>query len=76
MQSRLFSLIEILANTFFGFLIGVFSNILILPLFDVHVSVTDSVWISVIFTMIGIARGYLFRRLFNKIDLKKYIKEV
>lgn len=43
MQSRLLSLIEILISTFLGFLIGVFSNILVLPLFGLHASISDSI---------------------------------
>ena len=77
MQSRLLSLIEILISTFLGFLVGLFSNIIVLPLFGLHASISDSIWISVIFTLIGIARSYLIRRLFNKFNpmLNKYFKE-
>ena len=68
MQSRLLSLIEILISTFLGFLIGVFSNIIVLPMFGLHASVTDSILISVIFTCIGVVRSYIIRRVFNNIN--------
>lgn len=76
MQTRLHSLIETLTSVFIGFLIGLLANLTVLPAFGYAVTVADSIGISVVFTLIGVARGYLFRRLFNKIDLKKYIKEV
>lgn len=77
MQSRLWSFIEVVTSVTVGFIIGVFSNIIVLPLFGLDASISDSILISVIFTCIGVVRSYMIRRLFNKFNtrLNKYFNE-
>ena len=70
MQSRLWSFIEVVTSVTVGFIIGVLSNIIVLPLFGLHASITDSILISVIFTCIGVVRSYMIRRLFNNINYR------
>ena len=70
MQSKRESMIESLTSVFAGWLIGVVLNMLVLPLFDYNVSLTDGVLISIIFTIISIVRGYLIRRFFNSKERK------
>lgn len=70
MQSRLWGFIEVITSVTLGFIIGVLSNIIVLPLFGLYASVTDSVLISVIFTCIGVVRSYMIRRLFNNINYR------
>ena len=65
MQSKKQSLIESLTSTTIGIIIGVVLNLTILPIFGYPVSVVDSLWISVIFTVISIIRSYIIRRWFN-----------
>ena len=65
MQTKRQSLIETLTSVFVGWLIGVILNMLVLPLFDYDVSLTDGVLISIIFTAVSVVRGYLIRRFFN-----------
>ena len=65
MQSKKESLIETLTSVFVGWLIGVILNMLVLPLFDYDVSLTDGVLISIIFTAVSIIRSYIIRRWFN-----------
>ena len=65
MQSKKDSLIESLTSVGIGWFIGVILNMLILPLFDYDVSLTDGVLISIIFTAVSIIRSYVIRRLFN-----------
>ena len=66
MQSKRESMIETLTSVFAGWLIGVILNMLVLPLFDYNVSLTDGVLISIIFTAVSVVRGYLIRRYFNR----------
>ena len=65
MQSKKDSLIESLTSTTIGIIIGIVLNLTILPIFGYPVSLSDSLWISVIFTVISIIRSYIIRRWFN-----------
>lgn len=65
MQSKKQSLIESLTSVGIGWLIGVILNMLVLPLFDYDVSLTDGVLISIIFTAVSVVRSYVVRRFFN-----------
>ena len=65
MQTKRQSLIETLTSVFAGWLIGVVLNMLVLPLFDYNVSLTDGVLISIIFTAVSVIRSYIIRRFFN-----------
>ena len=65
MQSKKQSLIESLTSVGIGWLIGVILNMLVLPLFDYDVSLTDGVLISIIFTAVSVIRSYIIRRWFN-----------
>lgn len=65
MQSKKDSLIESLTSTTIGVIIGIVLNLTILPIFGYPVSLSDSLWISVIFTIVSIIRSYIIRRWFN-----------
>ncbi len=65
MQSKRESLIESLTSVGIGWLIGVILNMLVLPLFDYDVSLTDGILISITFTAVSVIRSYVIRRWFN-----------
>ena len=65
MQTKKWSIIETLVSVGIGWLIGVILNMLVLPLFDYDVSLTDGVLISIIFTAVSVVRSYVVRRFFN-----------
>ena len=58
-------MIETLTSVFVGWIIGVILNMLVLPLFDYNITVIDSLWVSLIFTVVSVIRGYIIRRFFN-----------
>ena len=66
MQTKRESFIETITSVFIGWLIGVILNLTVLPLFDYNITVTDSLWVSLIFTAVSVIRGYLIRRYFNR----------
>ena len=70
MQTKRQSLIETLTSVFVGWLIGVILNMLVLPLFDYNITVIDSLWVSLIFTVVSVIRGYVIRRFFNSKERK------
>lgn len=70
MQTKKQSLIESLTSTTIGIIIGIVLNLTVLPIFGYPVSVADSLWISVIFTIVSIMRSYIIRRWFNSKEEK------
>ena len=70
MQTKKQSMIESLTSTTIGIIIGIVLNLTILPIFGYPVSLSDSLWISVIFTIVSIIRSYVIRRFFNSKERK------
>jgi len=70
MQSKRASLYESLFNTFSGFLLSLIVGYFIYPRFGMTQSWGDSFLITVIFTIISVARNYGSRRLFNFLHIK------
>ncbi|WP_298952050.1 hypothetical protein [uncultured Methylobacterium sp.] len=66
-QSRLMSLAEALANNAIAFVISVVANFLVLPVFSLTVTLSQSLGITVTFTAISIVRSYLVRRAFESL---------
>lgn len=64
-QSKLESLIEVSINTFIGFVIAVFSQIIIFPFFGIIVPISTNIWIGIWFTFVSVIRSYIIRRYFN-----------
>lgn len=65
MQTRLTSFIEASLNTLSGFIISYGLGLLVYPWFGLSVTLEQNFWIVVIFTVVSVARSYVWRRLFN-----------
>ena len=65
MQTRTHSFLETCANTAVGYLIAVGSQIVIFPVFGIHIPLGDNFKIGVWFTAVSLVRGYLLRRWFT-----------
>jgi len=65
-QSKRHSLIESLVNVAVGYGIALASQLLIFPLFGIHISLQDNIVIGLLFTVVSIARSYALRRLFSR----------
>ncbi|ARQ95316.1 hypothetical protein [Bradyrhizobium phage BDU-MI-1] len=63
-QSRVMSLVEVATSSLIGFVVAVFINWALLPMFGMHPSFSQSFWFTLIFTAISIVRAYLVRRFF------------
>ena len=70
MQTKKWSMIESVTSVGIGLVIGVILNLTVLPLFDYNITVTDSLLVSLIFTVVSVVRGYLIRRFFNSKERK------
>ena len=64
-QTKLESLAEVIINVVIGWIIGLATQLLVFPIFGIHISFGDQFWISVVFTVVSIVRGYAIRRWFN-----------
>lgn len=71
MQSKKMSLIETLSSVAIGYIISLAAQMIIFPIFEINVSLTDNLLIGLFFTAVSIIRGYYVRRLFNWIKIKK-----
>lgn len=72
MQSRLSSFIEQILNVSSGFFISLLVWIyIIVPIFNFEVTMVENIAVTIIFTIISVIRGYLWRRLFNCIHSKE-----
>lgn len=66
-QSRRQSVIETVASTAIGFGIAFLATWAVMPIFGHHVTHADNFWITTIFTVISLVRGYFVRRMFNRL---------
>ncbi len=73
MQSRRMSMIEVATNIAIGLVVSFISQIVIFKLYDIHISVTQNIEITIWFTVISIIRSYLVRRWFNSMKGDKWI---
>lgn len=64
-QSRLASLIEALMNTAIGFVLSLIVGHFVLPKYGCTPGLAVNVEITMIYTIVSIARGYVIRRWFN-----------
>jgi len=67
MQSKRQSIIEVVVSTFIGLLVSLLTQIVVFPIYGMDVKLNQNIQITLIFTVVSIARGYFVRRLFNKI---------
>ena len=65
-QSRKMSLVESISNVVIGYGVALVSQIIIFPIFDIHISLMDNIGIGLWFTAISICRSYLIRRFYNR----------
>jgi hypothetical protein len=70
-QTHKQSAIETCASTAIGFGIAYVASMTVLPLFGFAVTHGQNFWITVIFTVISLVRGYFVRRLFNYLHRAK-----
>jgi hypothetical protein len=65
-QTKLESFLESSASVVSGFLLSfVVWQLIAAPLFGYHVTLVDNFWLTSIFTVVSLARQYVWRRFFN-----------
>lgn len=73
-QTRLASFIESCLNVLIGFGVALLSQLLVFPLFGIHIPLSQNLAIGLIFTVISIIRSYWVRRLFNYLHTHNILK--
>jgi hypothetical protein len=68
-QSRAMSFAETMTNVVVGFVASVAIQLAIFPLFGIRLAVSTNLAIGAAFTMMSVVRGYLLRRLFERLRL-------
>jgi hypothetical protein len=65
MQSKKNSLIESVTNTIIGLVTSFLIQLIIYPILDIPVTLSQNLAITSVFFVASILRGYLVRRIFN-----------
>lgn len=65
-QTKLGSFYESLINVAIGFGINFVANLVILPLFGFDITLTDNLYIGLLYTVVSVARSYVVRRFFDR----------
>lgn len=72
-QSKKSSLLEQFFNVGSGFIISLCVWVYVVnPVWELNVTPADNIYITLLFTVVSIVRGYVWRRLFNKHLHKKH----
>lgn len=74
MQTRTQSAIEAVANVLVGYLVALASQLLIFPMFGIHVPLSSNFAIGAWFTVISLVRSYVLRRWFNGLKFRRSVQ--
>ena len=66
-QSRLMSLVEATTNVVVGYLLAIATQIAVFPWFGIDAGLSDHLTIGLAFVGVSLVRGYLLRRLFERL---------
>ena len=66
-QSRLMSLIEAITNVTVGYILAIATQIVVFPWFGLEAALGEHLAIGAAFVVVSLARGYLLRRLFERL---------
>jgi hypothetical protein len=69
-QSRTHSMAETMANIVVGFAASMVIQALVLPAMGHDITLAQNFWITCIFTVVSVVRGYGIRRIFNRFQTK------
>jgi accessory gene regulator protein AgrB len=64
-QSKLNSLKEACTNIAIGYVVGMLTQLILYPLYGIHIAFTTNLALSFWFTIVAIARSYFVRRYYN-----------
>lgn len=62
------SLIEAAANVAIGYGIAVATQVVVFPIFGIHIALADDLRIGLVFAVVSLLRGFVLRRLFERLS--------
>ena len=71
-QSRIMSLVESVANVIVGYGVAVVTQILVFPVFGLHVTLEQNLQMGAVFTLVSIARSFALRRVFEALRVRNH----
>lgn len=72
-QTRAHSAAESVMNVAIGYGVALASQLVIFPMYGVHLRFAENLAIGAWFTLISIARSYVLRRWFNKLTIRRRV---
>ena len=66
-QTNRQSMIEVVINTITGFFTSMGIQLIIFPIMEIPVTLNENFTITFVFMFFGIIKGFIMRRIFNKI---------
>ena len=61
------SMVEAVANVVIGYAIAVATQVVVFPIFDIHITLADDLAIGLVFAVVSLARGFMLRRVFERL---------
>jgi hypothetical protein len=69
-QTRVMSLVEVIANVVVGYGVAVVTQMLVFPVFGLHTTLAQNMKLGLVFTVVSIARSFTLRRVFEALREK------
>ena len=66
-QSPRMSLIEAVANVVIGYALAVTTQVVVFPLFGIRITISEDLAIGAVFAAVSLLRGFVLRRVFERI---------
>ncbi|MBI3446250.1 MAG: hypothetical protein HY055_13050 [Magnetospirillum sp.] len=66
-QSHRMSLAEAAANVLIGYAIAVATQVMVFPVFGIHITLADDLRIGLVFLVVSLIRSYMLRRVFERL---------
>ena len=66
-QSCAMSLVEAATNVIVGYVLAIFAQLVVFPLFGLEAALGEHLAIGAAFVIVSLARNYLLRRLFERL---------
>ena len=70
MQTRKQSMYESFINLLSGYLLSMGSYAILFPVLGIEYRLSDSMWISLWFSILSVSRSYCIRRFFNRKEVR------
>lgn len=67
-QTKRHSIIEAIVQAMISYIVSIIAQVTIFPFFGVHLPVGDQMLIALLFMCVSIVRGYIVRRIFNRLQ--------